>query len=83
MYIKIELLWDVFQVVPYLGHSATNNRVIYFSHFICTITTADKSRLSTECPVYSAIWEQWRGSVGVRERFESSGEGAGVPESVK
>ena len=51
MYIKIELSWDVLQIVPYLGHSAINYN--YYSRF--RITTADKIRPSTEFPVYSAI----------------------------
>ena len=54
MYIQIELAWDVLQIVPYLGPSATKDS--YLSHF--TVTVAAKSRLSTECPVPAGIWCQ-------------------------
>ena len=52
IYIKIELSWDVLQIVPYLRLSATKDRTT-FHISLCTI--ADKSRLSNECPIYSAI----------------------------
>ena len=66
MYITIELSWDVLQIVPYLGHSATKGRLTF--HI---------SQLQLQIKVGCQL------KVKFILRFESSGEGAGVPESVK
>ena len=67
MYIDIGLLWDVLQIVPYLGHSATKYRVT--SHIAQL-----QLQINIGCQLkvqFILCFESSERVVWVREQFES------------